>query len=157
MQEKLSRRRLIETAAVGLAATSLPLAATAVRAAPGTGTLYARLGGYDAIAAVVDDFIGRMAKDPALAKFFIGHSTHSLQRIRQLVIEQICAGTGGPCVYTGRDMKTSHRGMGIANADWDKAAAHLVGTLDKFKVPAKEKQELLAIVATLKPDIVEKP
>ena len=72
MQEKLSRRRLIETAAVGLAATSLPFAATTAQAAPTTGTLYARLGGFDALAAVVDDFIGRMAKDPALGKFFVG-------------------------------------------------------------------------------------
>jgi len=155
--DKLSRRRFIGTAAAGLAATALPAAGTAAQAASAGASLYARLGGFDAIAGVVDDFIGRMAKDPALAKFFIGHSTQSLQRIRQLVVEQICAATGGPCVYVGRDMKASHRGLGIANVHWNKSVAHLASALDKFKVPSKEKGDLLALVARLKADIVEKP
>ena len=126
-------------------------------AAPAGTSLYARLGGYDAIAAVVDDFITRLAGDPQLGRFFVGHSQDSLHRIRQLVVDLTCQATGGPCQYTGRDMKTSHKGLGISEADWNASVRHLTASLDKFKVPDREKNELLAIVSRLKADIVEKP
>ena len=119
-------------------------------------SLYKRLGGYDAIAAVTDDFIGRLVTDPSLGKYFTGHSTDSKQRIRQHVVDFLCLATGGPCVYKGRDMKTAHAGLGITGADWDAGVKHLVATLDKFKVPAKEKDDLLAAASGLKKDIVEK-
>lgn len=119
-------------------------------------SLYQRVGGYDALAAVVDDFIVRLVTDKQFEKFFAGASNDSKKRIRQHILDQFCAATGGPCVYTGRDMKTSHTGLGITNAEWDAAAKHLVGTLDKFKVPEAEKKELLAFVGTQKNDIVEK-
>lgn len=119
-------------------------------------SLYERLGGYDAIAAVTDDFIGRLATDKQLGRFFGGHSEDSLKRIRQHIVDQLCAATGGPCNYTGRDMKTAHKGMAISEADWDAAVKHLVATLDKFKVPAKEKNEVLGAVSSFKGDIVEK-
>lgn len=119
-------------------------------------SLYERIGGYNALAAVVDDFIGRLVKDDRFSKFFVGHSEDSTKRIRQHILDQFCAATGGPCLYTGRDMKTSHKGLGITEADWDAAAKHLVASLDKFKVPEKEKSEVLAFVTSLKKDIVEK-
>lgn len=119
-------------------------------------SLYERIGGYNALAAVVDDFIGRLLTDKQFEKFFVGHSIDSKKRIRQHILDQFCAGTGGPCVYTGREMKASHEGLGITNADWDAAAKHLVASLDKFKVPEKEKGEVLAFVTSLKKDIVEK-
>ena len=119
-------------------------------------SLYKRLGGYDAIAAVTDSFIGKMVSDARLKTFFAGHSQDSLTKIRQHVVDQLCNATGGPCKYTGRDMKTSHTGLGITQADWDLAVKYLVATLDEFKVPAKEKDELLAIASSLKKDIVEK-
>ena len=119
-------------------------------------SLYERVGGYNALAAVVDDFVGRLVADKQFEKFFVGHSTDSKKRIRQHILDQFCAATGGPCVYTGRDMKMSHSGLGITNADWDAAAKHLTASLDKFKVPEKEKGEILAFVTTLKNDIVEK-
>jgi hemoglobin len=122
-----------------------------------TESLYKRLGGYDAIAAVTDEFVGRLVNNKTLARFFTGASTNSKNRIRQLVVDQLCAVTGGPCVYIGRDMKTAHAGMGITEADWNAAVKDLLDTLDKFKVPQKEKDELVAIVASTKPDIVEKP
>ena len=118
-------------------------------------SLYKRLGGYDAIAAVTDDFIGRLAGDKSLQRFFAGHSKDSLGRIRQLVVDQLCAATGGPCIYIGRDMKSSHQGMGISEADWNAAVGHLVATLDKFKVPDREKKEVLGAVSSFKNDIVE--
>jgi hemoglobin len=120
-------------------------------------SLYKRLGGYDAVAAVTDDFIGRLAGDPQLGRFFVGHSTDSLKRIRQHVVDQLCAATGGPCVYVGRDMKTVHTGLGISGKDWDSAVTMLVATLDKFNVPAKEKDEVLGALSGLRKDIVEKP
>src|ERR1041385_8627580 len=119
-------------------------------------SLYQRLGGYDALAAVVDDFVGRLVADKQFEKFFVGQSIDSKKRIRQHVLDQFCAATGGPCIYTGRDMKTSHTGLGITEDDWNAAAKHLVESLDKFKVPEKEKGEVLAFVTTLKKDIVEK-
>ncbi|HSE32002.1 MAG TPA: group 1 truncated hemoglobin [Pyrinomonadaceae bacterium] len=119
-------------------------------------SLYERLGGYNALALVVDDFVVRLVSDKQFEKFFIGHSTDSKKRIRQHILDQFCAATGGPCIYTGREMKMSHSGLGITNAEWDAAAKHLVAALDKYKVPEKEKGEVLAFVTTLKKDIVEK-
>lgn len=136
-------------------ALALLLSASAFADAHMEQTLYKRLGGYDAIAAVTDDFVGRLATDKSLQKFFVGHSKESLGRIRQLVVDQLCAATGGPCVYIGRDMKSSHQGMGITEADWNTAVGHLVATFDKFKMPDRERKELLGALSGLKNDIVE--
>ena len=142
------------------AAAQTPQSGTAPSMAGALGqekkTLYARLGGYDAIAAVVDDFVGRLVADKRFTQFFVGHSEDSLHKIRMHVIDQLCAAAGGPCIYIGRDMKASHHGLGITNEDWDASAMHLVESLDKFKVPKAEKDELLAFVSTLKKDIVDK-
>ena len=119
-------------------------------------SLYTRLGGYDAIAAVVDDFIHRLATDKRFERFFSGFSEDSQKRLRQHILDQFCMAAGGPCVYTGREMRTVHKGLGITEADWDAAAKHLVAALDKYKVPEAEKNELLAFVVTQKKDIVEK-
>lgn len=118
-------------------------------------SLYKRLGGYDAIAAVTDGFVPKLVKDPMLAKYFV-HSEDTLKHIRQMAVDLLCAVTGGPCVYVGRDMKTAHKGLGISAAEWDATVKHLATTLDEFKVPMKEKNELLALAATLKADIVER-
>jgi hemoglobin len=119
-------------------------------------SLYDRLGGYNAVAAVVDDFVGRLIADKQFERFFAGHSTDSKKRIRQHIVDQLCAAAGGPCIYTGRTMKDSHAGLGITEAEWNAAAKHLVASLDKFKVGEQEKTDLLAFVTTLKADIVEK-
>jgi hemoglobin len=119
-------------------------------------SLYARVGGYDALALVVDDFIVRLATDKRFERFFAGFSNDSKQRLRQHILDQFCKAAGGPCVYLGRDMKTTHGGLGITEADWDAAAKHLVAAMDKYKVPQKEKDELMAFVGTQKKDIVEK-
>ena len=121
-----------------------------------TKSLYQRLGGYDAIALVVDDFITRLATDKRFEKFFTGFSDDSKKRLRQHILDQFCAAAGGPCVYTGREMRTSHKGLGITEADWDAAAKHLVEALDKYKVPEAEKNELPAFVVSQKKNIVEK-
>ena len=132
------------------------LGKTAAGSVPGRSeTLYRRLGGYDALAAVVDDFIGRLAADSRLARFFQGSSTDSRRHRRQLLVDQLCEAAGGPCYYTGRSMKLSHQGLGITEADWDVMARHLLESLDEFQVSPKEKQELIAIVSGTKADIVE--
>ena len=120
-------------------------------------TLYKRLGGYDAMVAVTDEFLGRLNADPQFTRFFSGHSTDSLKRLRQHVVDFLCFATGGPCVYMGRDMKTTHAGLGITEKDWDASVKSLVATLDKLNVPAKEKDEVLGAVSGLKKDIVDKP
>lgn len=119
-------------------------------------SLYLRLGGYDAVAAVVDDFMKRLGDDPGLARFFVGHSDDSKMRIRQLIVDMVCQATGGPCYYTGRDMKVSHKGLGITEQDWEVSVRHFVATLDKFKVPKKEKEELLTLVGSMKSEIVDR-
>ena len=117
-------------------------------------SLYKRLGGYDALAAVTDDFLGRLATDPQLAKFFKGHNTENLKVIRQHIVDFLCVATGGPCAYTGRDMKTAHTGLGITEDDWTATVKDLNATFDKFHVPAQERQDVLAAVSGLKGDIV---
>jgi hemoglobin len=117
-------------------------------------SLYKRLGGYDAIAAVVDDFLGRLAADAQLKRFFAGTSKDSLARIRQLVVDQLCQAAGGPCLYTGRSMKSAHEGLNITESDWSRAVAALTATFDKFKVGPRERQEVVAAIASMKSDIV---
>jgi len=119
-------------------------------------SLYQRLGGYDAITAVSDEFIARLATDDQEKRFFIGFSNDSKARIRQHLVDLVCKSTGGPCVYTGRDMKTTHAGAGVTKADWDHSLKIFGEVLNKFKVPEKEQQELAALLTPLEKDIVEK-
>jgi hemoglobin len=120
-------------------------------------SLYQRLGGYDAIAAVSDDFIDRLGKGKLLGRFVVGLNDGSKKKLRQHLVDFLCNATGGPCLYLGQDMKTAHTGLGITEADWKEGVDALVATLEKFKVPEKEKGEVLGAVSSLKKDIVEKP
>lgn len=142
---------------VTLALCVLLVSSTLAVAAPQqkTESLYKRLGGYDAVAAVTDDFLNRLATDPQMGRFFQGLSTSSVTKTRQHIVDFLCQATGGPCAYHGRDMKTAHAGLKITKADWDLSVKLLTATLDKFQVPAKEKGEVLAAVGGLEKDIVE--
>ena len=93
-------------------------------------SLYERLGGKEAITAVVDDFVGRVAADKRINGFF---AKANVPRLKMMLVDQICEATGGPCKYTGRDMKSTHQGMGITNADFDALVGDLVASLDKSK------------------------
>ncbi len=119
--------------------------------AAGEKSLYDRLGGKDAITAVVEKFVGIVVADDRINGFFKNADAANLKK--QLV-DQICAATGGPCKYTGKDMKTTHAGMGVKEADFNALVEDLVKALDEFKVPEKEKSELLAALASMKGDIV---
>jgi hemoglobin len=119
-------------------------------------SLYERLGGYDAIAAVVNELATRLVTDRKLGVYFKGLSNDSKRRLIAHLTDFVCSATGGPCIYTGRDMKTSHEGLGITEKDWDRFVKITKEVLDKFKVPAREQEELLQAIASLKPVIVEK-
>jgi hemoglobin len=113
--------------------------------------LYWRLGGTPAITAVVDDFVGNVAADRRINRFF-AHT--DIARLKFYLVQQICAGTGGPCIYTGRDMRSVHAGLGIRSRHFNALVQDLGKTLNKFKVPAREQKELVAILAPMKKDIV---
>ena len=119
-------------------------------------TLYERLGGYDAVSAVVGEFANRLFADEKLGAFFGGWNVEKQARFKQLNVLLVCNATGGPCTYLGRTMSASHQGMGLSDDQFDKVAGHLVATLDKFKVPKTEKGELLGIIGGLRPEIVGK-
>lgn len=118
-------------------------------------SLYARLGGYDAIAAAVDDLLPRLTSDPEIGFYWKGHCKDSMKRDRQLIVDFLCEAFGGPVIYKGRDMKTSHEGLGISEGDWEVFAGHTEATLDVFGIHGTEREEFLAAAASLKGEIVE--
>ena len=150
-------------AVAGVFATSAPSTAGPTSGAtsaviadqPAGPSLYKRLGGYDAIAALTDDFIGRLATDPRLSKFFTGLNETSKARVRQHVVDLLCQASGGPCIYLGQDMKTAHKGLNITDSDWNAAVEDLTASFDHFNVGKQERADLVAKLATLKPDIVQ--
>ena len=120
-----------------------------------TKTLYERLGGYDAIAAMADDLLPRLQRDPQLGRFWAHRGEDGVKREKQLLIDFLCATAGGPVYYRGRDMATTHRGMRISENDWNIFLNHAGQTLAKLGVPAAEQQEIVAFVLSLKNEIVE--
>jgi hemoglobin len=119
-------------------------------------TLYARLGGYDAIAGIVDEFLRTFSADPRVARFLTAMSTDLRRRNRQLTVDYLCAHAGGPTYYTGPNMKTAHAGLGISSGDWKTTMAHIERALKKFKVPAKESKEFMALFERTRKQIVER-
>src|SRR5215471_14906303 len=117
-----------------------------------TKSLYERLGGKDAIKAVVDELAMRVTADPRINKKF---ARSNVDRLKFNLVEFICSATGGPCKYTGRNMRTAHKNMGVTEGEFNALVENLVAALDKFNVGTNEKDELLKILATTKPQIVE--
>jgi hemoglobin len=118
-------------------------------------TLYERLGGYDAICAVANDLLPRLQADPQLARYWQHRAEDGLNREKQLLIDFLCSSAGGPLYYTGRDMKISHKGMKISESDWSAFLGHVNATLEAFRVPQPERDQVVAFVQSTKPDIVE--
>ena len=120
----------------------------------GGGKLYDRLGGMDGITAVVKDFVEvEVGGDDRIKAFFANADGPGLEK---KLVDQICEASGGPCKYTGKDMKTAHAGMGIAEKDFNALVEDLTKALDKFKVKDADKQTLLGVLGPMKPDIVTK-
>lgn len=141
----------IATVAIAMAATWTLSNASSFAAER---SLYDRLGGQGAIQAVVTKFIGNVGGDKRINGYF---KTTDLKNLNKLLVEQVCMATGGPCTYSGRDMKTTHQGMKVTTAAFNALVEDLVSALDTFNVPKKEKDELLGILGPMKSDIVEVP
>jgi hemoglobin len=125
----------------------------------GQPSLYERLGGVYAIAAVVDDFIDRIMVDPRLnanPKVDEAHHRVSKAGFKYLVTEMVCWAAGGPQKYTGRSMLDSHSELDITEGEWQAFLDDLRQTFDRFFMPAPERKELFAIVDSTKRDIVKK-
>ena len=118
-------------------------------------TLYERLGGYDAIAAVAHDLLPRLMADKQLGRFWENRGKDGIDREKQLLIDYLCHHAGGPLLYTGRDNQKTHAGMGITESDWEKFMAHLTLTLEKFAVPRQEKDDVLGFIESTKADILD--
>ena len=125
----------------------------------GEKSLYERLGGKKAIAAVVDQFVANVAADARIKKFFAltASDPKRMATFKGNLVDQICQAGGGPCTYKGKSMKEAHQGMGISSADFNALVEDLVKALDNLKVGEKEKNELLGVLGPMKSDIVEKP
>ena len=130
-----------------------PAAAVAdTTAKAATRSLFDRLGGQPAITAVVDSFVAIVAKDTRVnAKF----AKSDVARVKKMLVDQVCAQTGGPCTYTGRTMKETHLNMGVTEGEFNALVEDLVTTLNAFNVPKPEQDELLNALGTMKGDIVE--
>ncbi len=134
----------------------IALAAIALAVTPAIAmqkSLFDRLGGKAAITAVVDDFVGNVAADKRINAFF---AKADIPHLKMELVDQLCQATGGPCKYTGKDMKTAHAGMGVGGKDFDALVEDLAKSLNKFKVKKADQKELVSALAPLKKDIVEK-
>ncbi|MCS6302475.1 MAG: group 1 truncated hemoglobin [Nitrospira sp.] len=141
----------IATVAIAVAATWTLSSATSFAA---DRTLYDRLGGQGAIQAVVTKFISNVGADKRINGYF---AKADLKQLNRLLVEQVCQASGGPCTYSGRDMKTTHKGMKVTTAAFNALVEDLVSALDTFNVGKQEKDELLAVLGPMKKDIVEVP
>lgn len=119
-------------------------------------TLYQRIGGYDAIAKLVDDFLPRLLKEPKIASMIGGLADTSRMRNRQLIVDQICNETGGPCLYIGRTMEQSHQGLEITDELWEFSKKAFADTLDSAKIGEPERSELIAAIEKHRVEIVQK-
>ena len=140
-------RSLARGVAIGMVA----LAAAGCATFGGQPSLYERLGGLPYIQIVVDDFVANVAADDRINKRF---EKTNIPVLKKNLVDQICQASGGPCKYTGRDMKTTHTGMKITEAEWNATVEALVKTLDKYKVGEREKNDLLGLLGSMKGDIV---
>ncbi len=118
-------------------------------------TLYERLGGYDGITAFVDDLLPRLESDSQLGRFWQNRGDDGIAREKQLLIDFLSSNSGGSMYYTGRDMKTSHKGMKISESDWTVFLEHASDTMTALNVPKPECDDIVAFVLSLKKDIVE--
>lgn len=119
-------------------------------------SLYERLGGYDVIAGVVDDFLGRFGEDPELAPFLGGINASEGARVRQRFVDFACARSGGPCLYLGRDMRVAHEGLPITDVHFELVMEHLRAAVTAVGVPEDAGAELIAMFEALRADIVHR-
>jgi hemoglobin len=117
--------------------------------------LYTRIGGYDAIAAIIDELFALMRADSRFARFGAGRSLDSRQRAQHLTVDLICSASGGPCYYIGRDMRTSHAGLQITGSEWDACMELTRIALSKHSVASRETAEFIGLFERYRDEIVE--
>jgi len=142
-------------AVIDIINSDMPLPAPEPASESNQETLYQRLGGYDVIAAILDDIVRREIDDPEFSKFFPEVDEETAKQGRQLAVNLWCELTGGPCFYVGRDIKTIHQGLGITEEHWQSFLGHLGETLDELNIGSDEKTDFIAVLAGFKGDIVE--
>jgi hemoglobin len=144
-----------KTAILTAALTAMSVLAPAV--AEPRASLYQRLGGMPAIRAVTDDFVSRVLADERINKWFAHAASDpaNAAAYKQKLADFLCQGTGGPCRYEGPDMVAAHRGRGITDEAFNSVVEDLVATLEKLKVPEKEKSDLLVILGPMRMAVVQ--
>jgi len=120
-------------------------------------SLYTRLGGYDTISQIIDQFLEKMFADPQVGKYFAGMGTDTREQLLQKNKLLMCKNTGGPCKIINRGMKRAHAGLGVTESDWQITASHLASILKSLKLGEQEQRELLLMISGLKKYIVERP
>ena len=151
------RKSVLGMFAIGAILVSVSIAPAFGQGMAKEKSLYDRLGGKKAITAVVDEFVGRVAADTRINAFFAATAGDKprLAKFKGNLVDQICQASGGPGKDMGKDMKSAHMGMGVSSADFDALVEDLVGALDKFKVGAHEKEQLLGALSPMKAAIVK--
>ncbi len=120
-------------------------------------SLYERLGGLTAISLVVSDFVDVFIQDqlimsnPAVKE---RKTPDAAPYVKYQITTLVCQETGGPCQYTGLDMREAHKGLNVSDAEWNRMVEIFAATLEKHNVPEKETQELFSILGPSKDDIV---
>src|SRR5688500_8595913 len=117
-------------------------------------SLYKRLGGREGIRGVVDDFVANLVADSRVSARFKDLKPADVERVKTNLSDQVCQATGGPCSYLGKDMKETHKGMRITEAEWNATVEDLVKALNKRNVSEKDRNELLGLLGPMKADIV---
>jgi len=140
-----------------LIAALMLMSACATQSSKPQASLYDRLGGKKAIDMVVNDFFDTVGGNPRIQNPKVGEQLAKIDinRLKQLMANQGCMATGGPCQYTGRDMKSSHVELAITNEEFDYVVDDLVKTLNQYKVPDPKQKELLGLLAPMRADIVQ--
>lgn len=117
------------------------------------GAVFEAFGGVEGVSLIIDDLVDRSVRDPRLEEIF---KPTDLVRLRRTLKEQVCFILGGPCAYTGRDMASSHKDLGVTTAEFNALVENLQGAMDDAGVPFRAQNRLLAKLAPMKDDVVER-
>lgn len=145
------KRSMVWLAVLGVVGLGLGACAEMEKKEMASPSLYDRLGGKEAIVAVVDDFIANVAADERINGFF---ANTDIPKLKANLVDQVCAASGGPCAYTGKDMKSAHAGMGITEDQFNAMGEDMLATLTKFEVPEAETNEVMSLLGSMQGDIV---
>lgn len=153
MREFFTARTIVMTLISRFAATGLLALAISSGASAADKSLYERLGGKPALTAVVNELWAVVAADQRINARF-AHTKP--EAFGGQLVDFLCEASGGPCKYQGKDMASAHTGMHLSEADFNALAEDTVKALDKFKVPAGEKSEVIGLLGSLKGKVINR-